>query len=164
MGAGKTKKAADRERFRDVAQNRKALHDYEILERFEAGLVLVGSEVKGLRERGASIRDAYATVRDGEVWLVGAHIGDYAPARVGHDPDRTRKLLLHREEIERVRSRLVERGLSLVPLRLYFKEGRAKLELGLGRGRTSHDKRHAIREREVRREMDRAIRAVRTAR
>ncbi|MCU0306359.1 MAG: SsrA-binding protein SmpB [Thermoleophilia bacterium] len=163
MAPGKDKKRD--ERFRDVAQNRKAFHDYEIVERFEAGIVLVGSEVKGLRERGGVIRDAYAQVRDGEVFLVGMHIAEYAQAgRDGHDTGRTRKLLLHRQEIERIRQRLAERGLSLIPLRLYFKEGRAKIELGLGRGKAQHDKRRAIKEREVRREMDRAVRAVRTAR
>jgi SsrA-binding protein len=151
-------------RYRDVAQNRRALHDYEIVEREEAGLVLRGSEVKALRARGATIRDAYAQLRGGEAWLVGAHISEYAEAgRDGHDSVRPRKLLLHRLEIERLGADLAQKGLSLIPLRLYFNEqGRAKVELGLGRGRAHHDKRQAIKERDARRESDRAIRAVRT--
>jgi SsrA-binding protein len=150
------------ERFRDVAQNRRALHEYEIVDRVEAGLVLQGSEVKGLRDRGATIRDAYVQIRDGEAWLVGAHISEYENAGYGgHDPRRTRKLLLHRREIERLAGALAERGLALVPLRLYFKDGRAKIELGLGRGKTLYDKRRTIAERDARREAERAIKAVR---
>jgi SsrA-binding protein len=161
MGKAKEK---GRERYRDIAQNRRALHEFEILERFEAGLVLTGSEVKSLRERGATIRDAYAEVRDGEAWLVNAHIPEYHNASMlGHEPLRTRKLLLHRQEIARIHGRLAEKGLTLVPLRLYFTpEGRAKIEIGLGRGRRLYDKRRAIAEREIRRDMDRAIRAVKT--
>jgi SsrA-binding protein len=161
MGKAKEK---GRERYRDVAQNRRALHEFEILDRFEAGLVLTGSEVKSLRERGATIRDAYAEVRDGEVWLVNAHIPEYHNASMlGHEPLRTRKLLLHRQEIARIHGRLAEKGLTLVPLRLYFTpEGRAKIEIGLGRGRRLYDKRRAIAEREIKRDMDRAIRAVKT--
>jgi SsrA-binding protein len=153
----------DSGRYRDVAQNRRALHEYEILERVEAGLVLTGSEVKSLRERGASIREAYAEIRDGEAWLVGAHIPEYHNAgMIGHEPLRRRKLLLHRQEIAKIAGRLAERGLALIPLRLYFnEEGRAKIELGLGRGRRLHDKRRAIAEREIAREMERSIRAVR---
>jgi SsrA-binding protein len=150
------------ERFRDVARNRRALHEYEILERLEAGIVLQGTEVKGLRERGATITDAYVQIRDGEAWLVGAHIAEYENAGYGgHDPRRTRKLLLHKREIQRLASALAEKGLSLVPLRLYFSEGRAKLELGLGRGKTLYDKRRTIAERDARREADRAMKAVR---
>jgi SsrA-binding protein len=150
-----------KERYRDVAQNRRALHEYDILDRFEAGIVLTGSEVKSLRERGATIRDAYAEVREGEAWLVNAHIPEYHNASmIGHEPLRTRKLLLHRSEIGRIASRLAEKGLSLIPLRLYFTpEGLAKLELGLGRGRRLYDKRRAIAEREMKREADRAVRA-----
>jgi len=147
---------------RDIARNRRALHEYEITERVEAGLVLVGSEVKGLRERGASIRDAYARIDGGEVWLVGLHIPEYWNARRdGHEPLRPRKLLLHRNEIRRLTIALTERGLSLIPLRLYWKDGRAKVELGLGRGRQMHDKRRAIAERDARREAERAMRAAR---
>jgi SsrA-binding protein len=155
-----TTKASDR--FRDVAQNRRALHEYAITDRFEAGIVLQGSEVKGLRESGATISDAYVQIRNGEAWLVGAHFADYENAGyAGHDPRRTRKLLLHRREIERIAQALAEKGLSLVPLRLYFKEGRAKIELGLGRGKTLYDKRHSIAERDARRDADRAMKAVR---
>jgi len=150
---------SDRERFRDVAQNRKAFHEFEILERVEAGIVLMGSEVKGLRERGASIRDAYAQLREGEVFLVGLHIPEYFNARFGHEPTRTRKLLLNRREIERIGAQLSEKGLSLVPLRIYFKGSHAKVELGLGRGKKLYDKRRAIAEREARRDADRARKA-----
>jgi SsrA-binding protein len=155
------KKNAD-DRFRDVARNRRAFHEYHITDRIEAGLVLEGSEVKGLRESGASIADAYVQIRGGEAWLVGARISDYENAGYGgHDPGRTRKLLLHRREIERLASALAERGLALIPLRLYFKEGLAKIELGLGRGKTLYDKRRTIADREARREADRAIKAAR---
>jgi SsrA-binding protein len=156
-----TKKKND-ERFRDIAQNRRALHEYEILDRVEAGLVLQGSEVKGLRERGGTISDAYVQIREGEAWLIGAHFADYENASyAGHDPRRTRKLLLHRREIERLASALNEKGLALIPLRMYFKEGRAKIELGLGRGKTLYDKRRTLAERDARREADRAIKATR---
>jgi SsrA-binding protein len=150
--------AGDKGRFRDVAQNRKAFHEFEILDRFEAGIVLMGSEVKGLRERGASIRDAYAQVRDGEVFLVGLHIPEYFNARFGHDPLRTRKLLLNRREIDRIAGELNEKGLSLVPLRIYFKGSHAKVELGVGRGKKLFDKRRAIAERDARRDAERAVR------
>lgn len=154
------KKGERNERFRDVAQNRRALHEYEILERYEAGLVLLGSEVKGMRERGATIRDAYVQVRDGEAWLVGAHIADYFNASYnGHDVLRTRKLLLHRREIEKLARAVAERGLAVVPLRLYFSQGRAKIEIGLGRGKSQYDKRRSIAERDARRDADRAMRA-----
>lgn len=150
------------ERFRDVARNRRAFHEYQIVDRLEAGIVLQGTEVKGLRERGATITDAYVQIREGEAWLVGAHISEYdAAGGAGHDPRRTRKLLLHRREIERLAQALSEKGLSLVPLRLYFSEGRAKLELGLGRGKTLYDKRRTIAERDARREADRAVKGVR---
>jgi SsrA-binding protein len=160
--ATKKKSDARDERFRDIARNRRALHEYEITERVEAGLVLQGSEVKGLRERGATITDAYVQIRGGEAWLVGAHFADYENAGyAGHDPRRTRKLLLHRREIERLAAALAEKGLSLIPLRLYFKEGRAKLELGLGRGKTLYDKRRSIAARDAKREADRAMKGVR---
>lgn len=160
MAPGKKKNTGKRdERFRDIAQNRRALFEYEILERFEAGLVLIGTEVKGLRERGATIGDAYVVIRHGEAWLVGATIPDYSNAgQNGHEPQRTRKLLLHRREIDRLTSRLNEKGLTVVPLRMYFHEGRAKVELGLGRGKTAYDKRHAIAERDARRDIARAVR------
>ena len=146
---------------RDLARNRRATFDYEILERYEAGLVLLGSEVKGLRDRGATINEAYVIVRGGEAWLVGAHISEYGNAPQAHDPTRTRKLLLHRREIQRIDEQLTQKGLAVVPLRLYFKDGRAKLEIGVGRGRQQYDKRQRIREREDRRAADRAMRAAR---
>jgi SsrA-binding protein len=162
MATRKKKPGTADERYRDVARNRRALHEYEILDRVEAGMVLQGSEVKGLRDRGATITDAYVQIRDGEAWLIGAHISEYDNAGYGgHDPRRTRKLLLHKREIERLASALAEKGLSLVPLRLYFSDGRAKLELGLGRGKTLYDKRRTIAERDARRDADRAVKAVR---
>lgn len=158
----RTAAAAREEARRDIAQNRRARHEYEILETVEAGLVLEGSEVKGLRERGATIADAYVQIRRGEAWLVGAHIPDYQNAGMtGHDPMRTRKLLLHRREIERLADALAQKGLALIPLRLYFRDGRAKLELGLGRGKTLYDKRRTIAERDARREAERAIKSAR---
>lgn len=147
------------EQFKVVASNRRATHDYEIVERFEAGLVLHGSEVKSLRAGNIQLKDSYATVERGEVFLIGAHIGAYSFAnRGGHEPERTRKLLLNRREIDRIAADLAEKGLTLVPLRVYFKNGIAKIEVGLGRGRRTVDKRHAIREREMKREMDRSTR------
>src|SRR5216110_1842907 len=145
---------------RTVASNRRARHEYEILETVEAGLVLRGTEVKALRTGLVNFKDAYATVRNDEIWLLGCHISPYSHGTdANHDPERDRKLLLHRREIARLSGKIAERGLTLVPLRLYFKEGRVKIELGLARGRKLHDKRAAIREREVRREMDKAARA-----
>lgn len=142
-----------------VATNRKARHDYEISETFEAGLVLKGSEVKSLRAGLVNLKDSYVQFKAGEAWLVGCHISPYSFARGGgHDPDRDRKLLLHRREIERIGSKVAERGLTLVALRVYFKDGIAKLELGLGRGRAQYDKRRAIRDREQKREIERASR------
>jgi SsrA-binding protein len=142
-----------------VATNRRARHDYAIEETFEAGMVLTGSEVKSLRSGRASLGEAFARVRDGEVWLENLHIPPYqqADTKSTYDPRRDRKLLLHREEIERLIGKTQERGLTLVPLRLYFTHGLAKLELGLGRGRRRFEKRQAIAEREHRREMERAL-------
>ena len=145
---------------RTIATNRRARHEYEILETVEAGLVLRGTEVKSLRAGGVSFKDSYATVRNEEAWLLGCHINPYSHGTdANHDPVRDRKLLLRHREITRLAAKVAERGLTLVPLRLYFKKGRAKVELGLARGRKLHDKRSAIREREVRREMDKAARA-----
>jgi SsrA-binding protein len=147
---------------RTVATNRRARHNYEILETQEAGLVLRGTEVKSLRGGLVNFKDAYATVRNGEIWLVGCHISPYSHGTdANHDPERDRKLLLHGREIARLNGKVAERGLTIVPLRLYFKKGRAKLEIGLARGKKMHDKRSSLREREVRREMDKAARAVR---
>lgn len=142
-----------------IATNRRATYDYEILERFEAGLVLEGSEVKSLRDGKANFKDSFAHVRGGEVFLIGMYIAPYSFSRLGgHEPERTRKLLLRRHQIDQITSKLAEKGLTLVPLRLYFKEGRAKIELGLGRGRRTIDKRQAIKEREQRRDMARVLR------
>ena len=144
-----------------IASNRRARFDYEVRETFEAGLVLLGSEVKSLRSHGASIGESFATIKGAEVWITGMRISPYSFARDGgHDPLRPRKLLLHRREIDRIASRVAERGLTLVPLRLYFRDGKAKLELALAKGRTKVDKRQVIREREQRREIERGIRRV----
>jgi SsrA-binding protein len=142
-----------------VASNRRALHDYEILDRFEAGIVLTGSEVKSLRGGRGSLSEAYGRVQGREVWLEGMHIPPYEQGeKRGYDPIRRRKLLLHRNEIERLIGKTQERGLTLVPLRVYFSHGLAKVEVGLGRGKRQFEKRQATLEREHRREMDRAAR------
>jgi SsrA-binding protein len=140
-----------------VVSNRRAYHDYEILEKYEAGLKLTGSEVKSLRGGRGSLAEAYARVRGDEVWIEGMHIPPYEQAmdKPRYDPTRTRKLLLRRDEIERLIGKTAERGLALVPLRVYFTHGLAKLELGLARGRRRFEKRQAIAEREHRREMER---------
>ena len=146
-------------RDRAIATNRRARHEYSILETLEAGVVLRGTEVKSLRAGLVNFKDSYATVRNGEVWLLGCHINPYSHGTdANHDPERDRKLLLHAKEISRLAGKVAERGLTLIPLKLYFKSGRAKLELGLGRGKKLHDKRSTLREREVKREMDRAAR------
>ena len=142
-----------------VASNRRALHDYEILDRFEAGIVLTGSEVKSLRGGRGSLSEAYGRVQGREVWLEGMHIPPYEQGeKRGYDPIRRRKLLLHRNEIERLIGKTQERGLTLVPLRVYFSHGLAKVEVGLGRGKRQFEKRQATLEREHRLEMDRAAR------
>jgi SsrA-binding protein len=142
-----------------IATNRRARRDYEVVETYEAGLVLRGSEVKSLRQGKADLKDSYAVVQRGEVWLVGAYVAPYSFSREGgHDPERTRKLLLHRGEINRIAGKVAERGLTLVPLRLYFKEGKAKVELGLAKGRARYDKREKLRRRQADREMERAMR------
>jgi SsrA-binding protein len=142
-----------------IAVNRKALHDYEILETVEAGLVLVGTEIKSIREGRVSLREAFARPDDGELFLQGAHIAQYpAAGQFNHEPTRKRKLLLHKSEMRELTAALEEKGLTLIPLRMYLKNGRAKLELALARGRRSHDKREAIARREAERQMQRAIR------
>jgi len=142
----------------DVATNRRASHRYEFIEKFEAGIELRGTEVKSLRAGKVQIADAYAVVEDGEVWLRNMHIAPYPPARDNHDPERPRKLLLHRYEIERLIGRTQQRGLTLVPTRVYFKGPRAKVELALARGKEGRDRRREIRDREVRREVEREMR------
>src|SRR3989442_806321 len=150
---------------RTVATNRRARHEYEILETIEAGLVLRGTEVKSLRAGPVTLKDSYANVRNGEAWLIGCHISPYSHGTdANHDPERDRKLLLHRREIGRLTGKTAERGLTMVPLRLYFKGGRAKVELGLARGKKLRDKRATLREREVQREMERAAREGRRGR
>jgi SsrA-binding protein len=142
-----------------IAVNRKALHDYHILETVEAGLVLTGTEIKSIRAGRVSLQEAFARPDGDELWLLGAHIAQYpAAGRFNHEPTRKRKLLLHRSEMRELIAALEEKGLTLVPLRLYLKNGRAKLELALARGRRSHDKREAIAKREAERQMQRAMR------
>lgn len=142
-----------------IATNRRARHDYDIVSEFEAGLVLTGSEVKSLRAGKADLKDSFGHLRDGEIWLVGCYIAPYSYAREGgHDPERSRKLLLHRHEIDRITGSLAEKGLTLVPMRLYFREGKAKVQMGVGRGKRTVDKRADIRKREHEREMQRARR------
>ena len=143
-----------------IATNRKAYHDYEILETYEAGIVLRGTEVKSLRESQVNFKDCYAAVDNGEPWLIGCYIAPYHHGTdANHDPERRRKLLLHRREIGRLLGKVAERGLTMIPLRLYFKSGRAKCELGLARGKKLHDKRASLREREAKREMAKEARA-----
>lgn len=140
----------------DVATNRRARHKFEVLEKMEAGIELRGSEVKSLREGKAQLNEAYAVVNDGEVWLRGAHIPPYLPASdQNHEPDRPRKLLLHRREIERLIGKTAERGLTLVPTRIYFKGARAKVELALAKGKEGRDRRREIADRDLRREVER---------
>jgi SsrA-binding protein len=143
-----------------VIRNRKARHEFEILEELEAGLVLVGAEVKSLREGDANFTDAFARVDDGELWLYNLHISPYEQASVDvPDPKRPRKLLAHRREIERLAARTAERGLTLVPLDLHFARGRAKVTLGLARGKRLHDKRETMKRKVMQREVDRALRS-----
>jgi SsrA-binding protein len=148
----------------DVATNRRASHRYNLLERFEAGIVLTGTEVKSLREGKAQLKDSYAVIRDGEVWLVGVYIPPYGPAsRENHDPERDRKLLLRRAEIERLVGRTHERGLTLVPTRIYFSgpRSRAKVEIALARGKDLYDKRETMRTRQMARDVERELRDAR---
>ncbi len=141
-----------------ITSNRRARHDYAILDTFEAGLVLTGTEVKSLRDGKASLQEAYARIDRDEIWLVGMHVPEYSHGnRQNHEPTRTRKLLMHRKEIERLRGMLEQKGLTLVPLRLYWKDGRAKVELGLGRGKKDYDRRQDVAKREAQREIERAM-------
>lgn len=137
--------------------NRKARHDYLVLETFECGIVLKGAEVKSIREGRATLTDAYARVESGEVWLYGMHIAPYSYSRAELEPLRRRKLLLHHREIDELARATAEKGVTLVPLRLYFVEGRAKVELAVARGKRAYDKRHAIAERDAKREAERAL-------
>ena len=154
MAKGSKKKAMPG----DVATNRQASFRYELLDKFEAGMVLRGTEVKALRDGGAQMKDSYATITDGELWLHNLHIPPYKPAaRENHPPERPRKLLLHRREIERIMGRIAEKGLTVVPTRIYFKDGRAKVELATARGKDMFDKRRSIKERDMKRDLDRAL-------
>ena len=151
---GKKRKAA----AGDVATNRYASYRYDLLDRLECGVVLQGTEVKSLRNGSATLKDGYANIRDGELWLHNVQIPPYGPAsRENHEPERPRKLLAHRREIERLIGRINERGLTLVPTRIYFSGPRAKVEIALARGKDVHDKRRSIKERDQRREIDRAL-------
>lgn len=141
-----------------IADNRKARHDYELLERVEAGIVLSGAEVKSLRAGHVQLGQAYGDIRDGEAWLIGASIAEYGQTgRFAHPPGRDRKLLLHRREIDGLHAKVREKGLTLVPTRMYFRDGRVKVELALARGRDRADKRHALAERDAKRQMERAL-------
>jgi len=150
-------KANDAEgKIKIISQNKKAFHDFEIFERFEAGIVLLGTEVKSLREGRANLKDSYARVKRNEVFLIGLHISPYSHASFeNHDPERIRKLLLHRAEIKRLLGKTQERGFSLVPLKVYFKDGKAKVEIALARGKKEYDKRESLRKKEETRELDR---------
>ena len=141
-----------------IAENRRARHDYQLLERYEAGLVLTGTEVKSLRDGKANLQRAFADVRGDEVWLVGAHIAEYTQGNIAnHDPDRDRKLLLHRREIATLIGKVREKGLTLIPTRLYWKDGRAKVEIAIARGKELHDKRRDIAKRDAERQIERAL-------
>src|SRR3954469_21278488 len=157
----KSSAAAKNKGPRPVAQNRKARHDFDILDTYEAGIVLAGSEVKSLRDGKVQLRDSFARVQDGEIWMYGVHVSPYVySSGFGVvDPDRRRKLLLHRREIEELHERTSQDSLTLVPLAVYFQDGRAKVQLALARGRKTYDKRHAIAERDAKRETDRALRS-----
>lgn len=145
-----------------ITVNRRARHDYAITDTYEAGLVLTGTEVKSLRAGKANLTDAYAEVRDGEVWLVNAHIPEYDQGTwTNHEPRRTRKLLLHAHEITRLIGKTKQSGLTLVPMQMYFSDGKAKVEIGLGKGKKAYDKRQDIAQREAKRDADRAVAAAR---
>jgi SsrA-binding protein len=142
----------------DIARNRQAAFKYNFLDKWEAGMMLQGSEVKSLRNGGVQLKDSFATVSDGEVWLHNMHIAPYAPAsRENHEPERSRKLLMHRGEIERLVGQLSEKGLTLIPTRIYWKGPRAKVEIALARGKNVQDKRRYLKEKDARREIDRAL-------
>jgi SsrA-binding protein len=151
----------DREKAqRNIADNRKALHDYHVIDTWEAGLALLGTEVKAIREGSVNLRDSYARINNGEVWLMNVHISPYSHTGYAHhDERRDRKLLLHRHEIQKLTGRVAEKGLTLVPLRMYLKKGRVKVALALAKGKQAHDKRETIRRREVDRETRAAVKA-----
>lgn len=149
----------DREHVKVVANNRRAFHDYFVDDKVEAGLVLTGTEIKSIREGRVNLRDGYARILDGEAWLSNVHIAPYEQGnRYNHEPMRDRKLLLHRDEIDSLFGRARQRGYTIIPLQLYLKHGKAKVELGLARGKKQYDKREAIAERDARREIERHVR------
>jgi SsrA-binding protein len=157
MAKGKKKKAA----AGDIATNRQARHKYEFLDTYECGMVLQGTEVKALREGGVQIKDGYAAIREHELWLHNVHIAPYAPAsRENHEPERDRKLLVNRRELERLEGTVREKGLTLVPTRMYFKGPHAKVEIAVARGKDLYDKRESLKQREQERDMQRALRDV----
>ena len=155
------KEKTDREKAqRTIAENRKALHDYHVIDTWEAGIALLGTEVKAIREASVNLRDSYARIENGEVWLMNVHISPYSHTGYAHhDERRQRKLLLHRHEIQKLTGRVVERGLTLVPLRMYLLKGRVKVALALVKGKQAHDKRETLRRREVDRETRAAVKA-----
>ena len=156
--AKKPKPADEKDDTQPIADNRKAFHDYHILETFEAGIALLGTEVKGIREGQANLRDSFARVEGGEVWLFNVHINPYSHrGYVDHDPKRKRRLLLHKAEIRKLIGKTVEKGLTLVPTRLYFKNGKVKVALALAKGKQAHDKRETIKRREIDRETRAAV-------
>lgn len=156
---GKAVGKAEDDGFKVVARNRRARHEYDLIEKVEAGLVLTGTEVKSLRNGKANLEDAYAAVDGGEVWLYGCDIPEYVQAnQMNHKPKRPRKLLLHRKEIAKLGAKTGEKGLTIVPLQIYFKKGIAKVEISIARGRKLHDKREAIKSRDAGRDIDRALR------
>lgn len=155
----KKKKKSEDPNFKSIAENRKARHKFQVLDTLECGIALAGSEVKSLRKGRMSLDESYGRVRDGEVWLVGADIPEYTEAsRMNHTPKRPRKLLMHRSEIHKFAMQAHEKGLTLVPLKMYFKRGRAKVLLGLCRGRKLHDKREALKKADSQRTIERAMR------
>ena len=158
-GKGGAKGKGEDDSFKVVARNRRARHDYDLLESIEAGIVLTGTEVKSLRNGKASLEESYAGLDNGEVWLYGCDIPEYLQAnRMNHKPKRPRKLLLHRREIAGLVAKSSEKGLTLVPLKLYFKDGMAKVEICVARGRKTYDKREAIKKQDAKRDIDRAVR------
>ena len=144
--------------MKDVARNKKAFHDYQIDEKVEAGMMLVGTEVKSLRDGKANLRDSYVIIKEGEAFLLNCHISHYSHGNIqNHEPTRTRKLLLKKREIEKLAAKVAQKGMSLIPLRIYFKGSNAKVEVGLGRGKKFFEKRESIKERESKKEIDRAL-------
>jgi SsrA-binding protein len=160
MARHQNEKKGDEENVQPITRNTRAFHEYEILDTLECGIVLTGTEVKSLRERSCSLEDAYAKIEDGEIWLIGSDIPEYSMGnRLNHKPKRKRKLLLHRREIGKFAGKASQRGFTLVPLRMYFKGGRAKVELAVAKGKQLHDKREAAKKADAQREIKRAMNA-----